>query len=115
MWNTFFPRSIPTVAISMILPPFERSFLNALPQGRADHPISAGLLCGRTEVKFRFIQAQRETFPVGQLCRVLEVSRSGFYSWSKRPHSERERHNAALLEHIHAVHRENRGVYGSPR
>jgi putative transposase len=76
---------------------------------------NAGLLCGRTEVKSRFIQEQRETFPVGQLCRVLEVSRSGFYSWSKRPWSERDRQNAALLQRIHAVHRENRGVYGSPR
>jgi putative transposase len=66
-------------------------------------------------VKFRFIQAQRETFPVGQLCRVLEVSRSGFYSWSSRPQSERDQQNAALLQRIHAVHRENRGVYGSPR
>lgn len=64
---------------------------------------------------FRFIEEQRETFPVGQLCRILEVSRSGFYSWSKRPHSERDRENAALLERIHVVHRENRGVYGSPR
>jgi hypothetical protein len=75
----------------------------------------AGLLCGRTEVKFRFMRARRETFPVGQLCRVPEVSRSGFYSWSNRPHSERERPNAELLQRIHAVHRENRGVYGSPR
>jgi hypothetical protein len=53
-------------------------------------------------VKFRFIQAQRETFPVGQLCRVLEVSRSGFYSWSSRPQSERDQQNAALLQRIHA-------------
>jgi HTH-like domain len=66
-------------------------------------------------VKFRFIQAQRETFAVGQLCRVLKVSRSGFYSWSSRPQSERDQQNAALLQRIHAVHRENRGVYGSPR
>ena len=66
-------------------------------------------------MKFRFIQAQRETFAVGQLCRVLEVSRSGFYSWSSRPQSERDQQNAALLQRIHAVHRENRGVYGSPR
>jgi hypothetical protein len=31
------------------------------------------------------------------------------------PHIERERENAALVERIHGVHRENRGVYGSPR
>lgn len=66
-------------------------------------------------MKFRFIQEQRETFPVGQLCRVLEVSRGGFYAWRERPHSERDRENAELVERIHAVHRENRGVYGSPR
>jgi transposase InsO family protein len=66
-------------------------------------------------VKFRFIQEQRETFPVDQLCRVLEVSRSGFYSWLKRPHSERQRQNDALVAQIHVLHRENRGVYGSPR
>lgn len=66
-------------------------------------------------MKFRFIQDQRETFPVGQLCRVLEVSRGGFYAWNKRPHSERDRENAELVKRIHAVHRENRGVYGSPR
>jgi transposase InsO family protein len=66
-------------------------------------------------VKFRFIEEQRETFPVGQLCRILTVSRSGFYAWRRRPHSERRRQNDTLLEQIHLVHRQNRGVYGSPR
>jgi len=66
-------------------------------------------------VRFRFIQEYRETFPVGQLCRLLEVSRSGFYAWARRPQAERERANGALVEQIHAVHREHRGVYGSPR
>ena len=66
-------------------------------------------------MRFRFIQEYRETFPVGQLCRLLEVSRSGFYAWARRPQAERERANGALVEQIHAVHREHRGVYGSPR
>ena len=66
-------------------------------------------------MRFRFIQEYRETFPVGQLCRHLEVSRSGFYAWARRPHSDRDRANAELVQQIHAVHRENRGVYGSPR
>jgi putative transposase len=66
-------------------------------------------------VKFRFIEQCRETLPVGQLCHLLEVSRSGFYAWARRPHGERDRANAALVEQIHAVHREHRGVYGSPR
>lgn len=66
-------------------------------------------------MKFRFVQEYRETFPVGQLCRVLGVSRSGFYSWRQRSESDRAREDALLAERIHAVHRENRGIYGSPR
>jgi transposase InsO family protein len=66
-------------------------------------------------VKFRFIREQRETFPVGQLCRVLEVSRSGFYASLKRAPSPRARDNDSLASIIDRIHRENRGVYGSPR
>jgi transposase InsO family protein len=66
-------------------------------------------------VRFRFIQEYRETLPVGQLCRILEVSRSGFYAWARRPRSERDRANAQLVAQIHAAHRANRGAYGSPR
>ena len=66
-------------------------------------------------MKFRFIREQRETFPVGQLCSVLEVSRSGFYAWLKRAPSARARDNDSLASTIDRIHRENRGVYGSPR
>jgi len=66
-------------------------------------------------VRFRFIQEYRETLPVGQLCRILEVSRSGFYAWARRPRSERDRANEELLEQIRAAHQANRGAYGSPR
>jgi putative transposase len=66
-------------------------------------------------VKFHFIDQYRETFPVGQLCHVLEVSRSGFYAWCRRPRSDRERENAALVERIRTVHRQSRDIYGSPR
>lgn len=66
-------------------------------------------------MRFRFIAQHRDTFPVGQLCDVLAVSRSGFYAWCRRPRSDRERENAALAEQIRGVHRESRGVYGSPR
>jgi putative transposase len=66
-------------------------------------------------MKFRFLHEQRETFPVGQLCRVLKVSRSGFYAWLRRTHSARWHDDDALVKRIHLVHREHRGVYGSPR
>jgi putative transposase len=66
-------------------------------------------------VRFRFIDEARATFPVDRLCRVLGVSRSGFYAWLGRPRSDRERATAAMVAHIQTVHRESRGVYGSPR
>src|SRR5947199_460214 len=58
---------------------------------------------------------QSREFAVGQLCRVLGVSRSGFYAWRRRPRSERDRQSTILVDRIRAVHRESRGIYGSPR
>jgi transposase InsO family protein len=66
-------------------------------------------------VKFRFVHEHRETFRVGVMCEVLRVSRSGYYAWRERPHSEREQANRQLLRAIERVHAESRGAYGSPR
>ena len=49
------------------------------------------------------------------MCRVLEVSRSGYYGWLKRPESCRAREDRTLLVHIRASHKRSRGNYGSPR
>lgn len=49
------------------------------------------------------------------MCRVLEVSRSGYYDWLRRPESRRSREDRALLVHIRASHKRSRGTYGSPR
>ena len=48
-------------------------------------------------------------------CRVLKVSRSGYYEWLARPPSARAVADAALGESIARVHYESRGTYGSPR
>jgi transposase InsO family protein len=66
-------------------------------------------------VKFAFVKAHRRFWPVNVICRVLEVTRSGFFAWLKRQVSERRRRRAELAEKIKATHEENRGVYGSPR
>jgi putative transposase len=67
-------------------------------------------------VKFRFIHEHlAETYPLEVACEVLEVSRSGYYAWRERPESARAKRRAELAEKVEAVHRENRGVYGSPR
>lgn len=49
------------------------------------------------------------------MCRVLEVSRGGYYDWLKRPESRRAREDRVLLVHIRASHKRSRGTYGSPR
>lgn len=49
------------------------------------------------------------------MCRVLEVSRSGYYGWLNRPESRRSREDRALLVHIRASHKRSRCSYGSPR
>lgn len=49
------------------------------------------------------------------MCRVLEVSPSGFYSWVGRPESDRSRSDRALLVEIKAAHKASKRRYGSPR
>jgi putative transposase len=66
-------------------------------------------------VKFAFIKANLSSFAIRAVCRVLDVSVSGYYAWLKRPVSKRARRRAALAEKIKTVHDENLNVYGSPR
>jgi transposase InsO family protein len=66
-------------------------------------------------MKFAFIFTQRAKFPVGRLSRVMGVSPSGYYAWLRRPSSQREQDNQALLEKIRQVHAHSRKTYGSPR
>lgn len=66
-------------------------------------------------MRFAFIEAEKVRYPVQLLCRILEVSRAGFYSWSKRPESDRAIENRRLVTEIHAIHAESRQTYGSPR
>jgi putative transposase len=49
------------------------------------------------------------------MCRVLEVSPSGYYAWCVRPQSAHARRDGELLERILAIHAESRGIYGAPR
>ena len=49
------------------------------------------------------------------LCRVLQVSRSGYYAWSKRGPSLRQIADEALLKQIVEIHRASRETYGVPR
>lgn len=65
---------------------------------------------------FRFIRDHAEQFSVGKMCRVLGVSRSGYYAWRQRPPSRRKQANERLLVEIKAIHaKKNHDTYGSPR
>ena len=54
-------------------------------------------------------------FTVGVMCRLLSVSRSGYYSWRSRPLSDRDQANQLLLIDIKRVFDEEKGRPGSPR
>lgn len=64
---------------------------------------------------YRFISAEKARTPVSMQCRLLGVSRSGYYDWSTRAPSDRALSDAWLQEKIKAIHAGNRGVYGARR
>ncbi|WXH29768.1 hypothetical protein WA016_03732 [Myxococcus stipitatus] len=66
-------------------------------------------------MKFEFIRAEQAHFSVSWLCRMLEVSRSGFYAWSRRPKSARQREDSRLKVLVYEAHQKGRCTYGSPR
>ncbi|HEU5381667.1 MAG TPA: hypothetical protein VFV38_40120 [Ktedonobacteraceae bacterium] len=51
-------------------------------------------------MKYQFIEQYKQEFPVVVMCRVLEVSESGFHAWRKRPPCQHEREDAQLTEEI---------------
>ncbi len=54
-------------------------------------------------------------YSVSTLCRVLQVSASGYYAWRRRAESRRSRENRRLLVHIRAAFEQSGQTYGSPR
>ena len=66
-------------------------------------------------MRLAFIHAEKASFTVTALCRVLGVSRQGYYAYAKRPESPRVDAERALQERLRALHVESRGTYGSPR
>ena len=65
--------------------------------------------------RYRYVVAEKAAYPVRLLCRVLEVSSSGFYAWWRRGPSDRERMDRVLLGLLRAIHARSRGTYGVPR
>jgi putative transposase len=65
--------------------------------------------------RYRFTHAERATYPVAVLCRVLRVSRAGYYAWAGRGASARAQADADLAAQIAAAHARSRATYGAPR
>jgi len=72
------------------------------------------LLQERWEI-FSFIKEQMNNFPIEKMCKVLSVSKSGFYSWLNHRLSKRELENIKILDKIKELHIMSRYTYGSPR
>jgi putative transposase len=66
-------------------------------------------------VRYGFIEAHRERWPVRLMCRVLAVAPGGYYGWRRRPVSPRAQRRQALATEITAIHQEVKARYGSPR
>jgi putative transposase len=64
---------------------------------------------------YRLIDQEKAHHAVSLLCRVLGVSRAGFYVWQGRPPSARQVADQALTAQIRAIHLRSRATYGAPR
>ncbi|MCD9008172.1 IS3 family transposase [Luteimonas sp. XNQY3] len=65
--------------------------------------------------RYTVIARCRSDYPVGMMCRCLEVSTSGFYGWVSRRPGPRARANTRVLERIREIHQDSGGVIGAPR
>ena len=61
------------------------------------------------------MEDHREVFRVKKMCKVLKVSRSGYYVWRKHMPSKRMKANEWLLERVREIYKKSRKIYGSPR
>ena len=64
-------------------------------------------------MRYQCIHRRREQHSVRMMCRLLRVSRCGYYDWCNRSESNRRRRDRALMPLVRQVHLESRGVYGA--
>ena len=64
-------------------------------------------------MKYGFVQAHHREFRVIPMCRVLQVSRSGFYAWQRRGTSARTQANQRLIDRMRILHQQTREAYGA--
>ena len=67
--------------------------------------------------RFQFVEENHGAYGVKRLCRILGISRSGYFRWQAAEpiRLERERADRELCEQIRAIHSDSDGTYGRPR
>ncbi len=66
-------------------------------------------------MRFAFIDEERVNFPIGAMCRVLGVTRQGYYAWKNRGISAHDRRDEELSELILELYSAHWHVHGAPR
>jgi hypothetical protein len=66
-------------------------------------------------VKYTWIEGHRDEYSVSKLCRLLEVSRTGYLQWRRRPSSRQALANRTLDARVAAIHAASKRSYGRPR
>jgi putative transposase len=64
---------------------------------------------------YEFIKENRDQYDTKMMCRVLEITRSGYYAWLREPISRRAQEDIRLLRLIRASFVASHGIYGAPR
>ena len=62
---------------------------------------------------YGFMQTHQPEFRLASMCRVLQVSRSGFYAWQRRQPSARTQANHALIARMRVLHQQTHEAYGA--
>jgi putative transposase len=66
-------------------------------------------------VKYALIREYIDQYPVALMCRVLRVSRSGYYRWLERPVSDQAQRRLEMEALIKDTYESFEAVYGAPR
>ncbi|MCH7744123.1 MAG: IS3 family transposase [Proteobacteria bacterium] len=66
-------------------------------------------------MRYQFIDAHKKTWPIRLMCKVMNVSSSGYYNWRRRPVCAQELSNRKLDAGIREVYSEHKQRYGVPR
>jgi len=66
-------------------------------------------------MRYQFIREHEREYSVQRMCRVLAVTRSGYYAWEPEKTGPRAQENQVLVGHIHKEYKTSRQTYGSPR